>query len=95
MIAGAGYLSLLGIFRSMMVVQSPSSEGFGFTFTGHPYLENLYLPTYFEGFPLRKDFPLLSRRVKPWPGIVDVEPMPGGDDDDEAEGADAADGGDG
>ena len=27
--------------------------------------------------PLRKDFPLLARRVKPWPGIVDVEPMPG------------------
>lgn len=25
------YLSLLGIFRSMMVVHSPSSEGFGFT----------------------------------------------------------------
>ena len=25
----------------------------------------------------RKDFPLLARVVKPWPGIVDVEPMPG------------------
>ena len=22
--------------------------------------------------------------MKPWPGIVDVEPMPGGDDEDEA-----------
>ena len=31
----------------------------------------------FEGYPLRKDFPLLARMVKPWPGIVDVEPMPG------------------
>ena len=30
----------------------------------------------FEGYPLRKDFPLLARMVKPWPGIVDVEPMP-------------------
>jgi NADH-quinone oxidoreductase subunit C len=60
------------------------AEMFGFAFNGHPYLENLYLPTYFEGYPLRKDFPLLSRRVKPWPGIVDVEPMPGGD----AEGGD-------
>ena len=30
----------------------------------------------FEGNPLRKDFPLLAREVKPWPGIVDVEPMP-------------------
>ena len=30
-----------------------------------------------QGYPLRKDFPLLARLVKPWPGIVDVEPMPG------------------
>jgi NADH-quinone oxidoreductase subunit C len=26
---------------------------------------------------MRKDFPLLARMVKPWPGIVDVEPLPG------------------
>ena len=51
-------------------------EMFGITFTGHPDLRNMYLPTEFEGFPLRKDFPLLARMVKPWPGIVDVEPMP-------------------
>jgi NADH-quinone oxidoreductase subunit C len=31
---------------------------------------------------LRKDFPLLARLVKPWPGIVDVEPMPASDDDE-------------
>jgi NADH-quinone oxidoreductase subunit C len=41
---------------------------------GHPDLRKLYLPTEFEGHPLRKDFPLLARMVKPWPGIVDVEP---------------------
>ena len=51
-------------------------EMFGFDFTGHPDLRNMYLPTEFEGFPLRKDFPLLAREVKPWPGLVDVEPMP-------------------
>ncbi|MEM7340894.1 MAG: NADH-quinone oxidoreductase subunit C [Actinomycetota bacterium] len=51
-------------------------EMFGITFSGHPGLRNLYLPTGFEGHPLRKDFPLLTRMVKPWPGIVDVEPMP-------------------
>ena len=51
-------------------------EMFGVTFTGHPDLRNLYLPSEFEGHPLRKDFPLLARRVKPWPGIVDVEAMP-------------------
>lgn len=51
-------------------------EMFGVTFTGHPGLRNIYLPGEFEGHPLRKDFPLLSRIVKPWPGIVDVEPIP-------------------
>src|SRR4029450_11204297 len=56
-------------------------EMFGLTFDGHPALRHLYLPGEFEGHPLRKDFPLLARLVKPWPGIVDVEPMPGGSDE--------------
>ena len=58
---------------------------FGITFDGNLDLRHLYLPTEFEGHPLRKEFPLLARVVKPWPGIVDVEPMPGGDDDEDAE----------
>ncbi len=68
-------------------------EMFGVNFVGHPHLVHMYLPGAFEGHPMRKDFPLLARRVKPWPGIVDVEPMPGGDDDGEDEAA--ADAGDG
>jgi NADH-quinone oxidoreductase subunit C len=60
-------------------------EMFGIDFVGHPDLRHLYLPGEFEGNPLRKDFPLLSRMVKPWPGIVDVEPMPGLDDAEEPE----------
>jgi NADH-quinone oxidoreductase subunit C len=59
-------------------------EMFGVSFHGHPDLRNMYLPTDFEGHPLRKDFPLLARLVKPWPGIADVEPLPG-DDDTEGE----------
>jgi len=51
-------------------------EMFGITFLDNRDLRNLYLPTDFEGFPLRKDYPLLARLVKPWPGIIDVEPMP-------------------
>jgi NADH-quinone oxidoreductase subunit C len=51
-------------------------EMFGITFVGHPGLRHIYLPSGFEGHPMRKDYPLLARLVKPWPGIVDVEPMP-------------------
>ena len=51
-------------------------EMFGVLFDGHPSLRHLYLPSEFEGHPLRKDYPLLARVVKPWPGLVDVEAMP-------------------
>jgi NADH-quinone oxidoreductase subunit C len=69
-------------------------EMFGITFDGHPGLRHLYLPGGFEGHPLRKDFPLVARLVKPWPGIVDVEPMPGepAANGDAAEGDAAAEG---
>lgn len=60
-------------------------EMFGISFEGHPDLRNMYLPTDFEGHPLRKDFPLLARIVKPWPGIVDVEQLPGEPDAPEGE----------
>jgi NADH-quinone oxidoreductase subunit C len=65
-------------------------EMFGITFDGHPALRHIYLPGDFEGHPLRKDFPLVARMVKPWPGIVDVEPMPA---EDEPEPDEAAEGG--
>ncbi len=67
-------------------------EMYGISFDGNADMRNLYLPGDFEGYPLRKDFPLLARRVKPWPGIVDVEGMPGDDADDEADDTDAAEG---
>ena len=57
-------------------------EMFGIGFEGHPDLRNMYLPSDFEGHPLRKDFPLLARMVRPWPGIADVEPLPGDETED-------------
>jgi NADH-quinone oxidoreductase subunit C len=66
-------------------------EMYGITFVGHPHLVHIYLPGAFEGFPLRKDFPLLAREVKPWPGIVDVEPMPD-EGEEEADGENADEG---
>jgi NADH-quinone oxidoreductase subunit C len=67
-------------FRGADWHEREAFEMFGISFDGHPNLIKLYLPLDFQGFPLRKDFPLLARRVRPWPGIVDVEPMPGGDE---------------
>lgn len=51
-------------------------EMYGVHFVGHPGLRHIYLPSDFEGYPLRKDYPLIARIVKPWPGIVDVEALP-------------------
>jgi NADH-quinone oxidoreductase subunit C len=48
-------------------------ELFGIEFDGHPQLVKLVLPEQFEGFPGRKDFELMSRVVKPWPGAVEGE----------------------
>ena len=77
--------SWVHVFTGANWHERETHEMFGIGFNGHPDLRNMYLPTDFEGHPLRKDFPLLARHVKPWPGIVDVEPLPG--DDSEEEGA--------
>jgi NADH-quinone oxidoreductase subunit C len=76
--------SLTTVFRGADWHERETWEMFGFEFVGHPGLRHLYLPMEFEGFPLRKDFPLLARAVKPWPGLVDKEPVPGEDEEEEA-----------
>ena len=48
-------------------------ELFGIVFEGHPHLVKLVLPEPFEGHPLRKDFELMSRVAKPWPGEAEGE----------------------
>lgn len=68
--------SIIDVYAGADWNERETWEMYGFHFVGHPNLIHLYLPGEFEGFPLRKDFPLLSREVKPWPGLVDVEPMP-------------------
>jgi NADH-quinone oxidoreductase subunit C len=69
--------TLIEVFGGADWHEREAHEMFGIVFEGHPNLANLYLPDGFEGYPLRKTFPLLSREVKPWPGTVDVEAMPG------------------
>ena len=53
-----------------------AAEMFGIEFEDHPHLVKLLLPEQFEGHPLRKDFPLMTREAKPWPGAVEGEEEP-------------------
>lgn len=48
-------------------------ELFGIRFEEHPQLVKLVLPEQFEGHPGRKDFVLMTRVAKPWPGEVEEE----------------------
>ena len=68
--------SLVETFPGANWHEREAAEMFGITFEGHPNPVALYLPNEFEGHPLLKSFPLLTREVKPWPGKVDVEDMP-------------------
>ncbi|MFM7718715.1 MAG: NADH-quinone oxidoreductase subunit C [Actinomycetota bacterium] len=54
-------------------------EMFGIDVVGHPEPVKLLLPEPFEGHPLRKDFALMSRVAKPWPGAAEGE----GEEDEE------------
>jgi NADH-quinone oxidoreductase subunit C len=86
--------SLVPLFRGADWHERETWEMYGVIFEGHPGLRHLYLPTEFEGYPLRKDFPLLAREVKPWPGLVNVEGLPGeadgdGDGEETSEGGEA------
>ena len=75
--AGPRIASLVGVFAGANWHEREAHEMFGIDFVGHPNLIKLYLPDGFEGYPLQKSYPLLTREVKPWPGTVDVEGMPG------------------
>lgn len=49
-------------------------EMFGIDFPGHPALVPLLLPEGFTARPLRKDFVLVPRVVKAWPGAAQAGP---------------------
>jgi NADH-quinone oxidoreductase subunit C len=62
--------SAVGIFAGASWHERETSEMFGVAFgdAPEPPTKHLLLPEEFEGHPLRKDFVLVSRVAKPWPG---------------------------
>ncbi len=68
--------TLIPVYQGANWHEREAIEMFGIAVDEHPDVRKIYLPGDFEGYPLRKDYPLLARRIKPWPGIVDVELMP-------------------
>lgn len=74
--------SLVPLFGGAEWHEREAYDMFGIDFRGNPNLVNIYLPDQFVGHPLLKSFPLLTREVKPWPGLVDVEGMPEGDEEE-------------
>jgi NADH-quinone oxidoreductase subunit C len=63
--------SIVSVYPGAAWHEREAYEMFGVDFPGHPNLTRLLLAPEFEGHPLRKDFVLASRVVKPWPGAVE------------------------
>ncbi|MFC7218999.1 NADH-quinone oxidoreductase subunit C [Streptomyces polyrhachis] len=60
--------SAIGVYAGAAWHERETHEMFGIDFPGNPDLSHLLLYDGFEGYPLRKDFVLAARVVKPWPG---------------------------
>jgi NADH-quinone oxidoreductase subunit C len=63
--------TLVDVYPGAAWHEREAHEMFGIEFQGHPGLTPLLLPAGFQGHPLRKDFVLTARVVKPWPGTVE------------------------
>ncbi len=53
--------SVEGIWKSANWDERETYEMFGVKFTGHPDLRRLLLPSDWEGYPLRKEYPLKGK----------------------------------
>ncbi|MBN2403476.1 MAG: NADH-quinone oxidoreductase subunit C [Spirochaetes bacterium] len=50
------------VYKSADWAEREIFDMFGINFSGHPNLRRIYMPDNFDGYPLRKDFPLEGRQ---------------------------------
>jgi NADH-quinone oxidoreductase subunit C len=56
--------SLTSMFKNANWLEREAYDMFGIDFRGHPYLRRLFMYDGFEGYPLRKDYPLRKQQPK-------------------------------
>ncbi|MGW0516565.1 NADH-quinone oxidoreductase subunit C [Crossiella sp. NPDC003009] len=69
--SGTPLPSVAGVWAGAAWHEREAAEMFGLELTGHPDPRRLLLPDSFAGHPLRKDFVLAARVVRPWPGRLE------------------------
>jgi NADH-quinone oxidoreductase subunit C len=52
--------SVTSIWRSANWYERETYDMYGITFKNHPDMRRMYMPEYFEYYPLRKDFPVMG-----------------------------------